>query len=164
MSDWLLEAARTLEATDFAIAIRMVPWLYPVLETVHLIGISLLFGSIIALDLRILGVARTSLPFEAIMRFLVPFAWVGFACAALSGLTMFIGIASTITQSAATPWKFALIGVAGINMLIFHADKKRQRLTGTALKAPTLPQKLSALASILLWLGVIFAGRMIAYV
>ncbi|MCU0764925.1 MAG: hypothetical protein MUF32_02610 [Burkholderiaceae bacterium] len=148
----LLEA---IEASALAEAVRRSAWAYPLLETVHIAGIAALLGSVLLLELRVFGLGR-EIGVVPLARLVLPTALAGFACAALSGSLLF---ASAATEFAANPVflaKLALIPIAGLNALLFHA---RGGLRGRDAVA-----RMQAAASLLLWLSVLAAGRLIAYV
>ncbi len=120
LPDWLADNLMGLERSDFGEAIRMTPNLYPILMSVHVIGIALLLGSALIVDLRLLGVARHVVPVTVVARYLLPVAHVGFSIVVLTGLSMFSGIAVSVASSSAAPWKFGLIAVAGLNIAVFQ--------------------------------------------
>jgi hypothetical protein len=152
-----------LAATPLSMFLRESTWSYPALEVVHIVGIALVFGSILSFDLRVLGFHK-SLPLDTLGRHLIPWVWTGFALNALSGVLMFFSNPVEFAVNPALPAKLALIGVAGINAVYFQ---RRIAPTmpewNTDAPAP-LPARTSALLSITLWLAVIVAGRMMAYV
>ncbi|MCH9807701.1 MAG: hypothetical protein K0U74_08225 [Alphaproteobacteria bacterium] len=135
-------------------------WAYPALETVHLIGLGLLFGPIIIYDLRILGFLRSVTP-ATLASTLLPWVWTGFALNALSGLLLFASDAVEFGINPAFQAKMALIFLAGLNAVTFQM-RYRQSATPAGAQGPSL--KIQAAFSILIWLSVIVAGRMIAYV
>lgn len=130
------------------------PWAYPALEVVHIVGIALLLGSLVLLELRVWG-ASPALPVEPLARLSLTLSLGGFALAAAAGLLMF---ASQPGELLANRWflvKMGLLMAAGTNAALFHARGGLRRLDGWA-RAQTL-------ASLGLWLGVIICGRWIAY-
>lgn len=154
---------KVLMALPAAELVRRWPWAYPILETVHVIGLGLLFGGIFAFDLRLLGVQPT-ISIRRLARHLLPWVWLGFALNALSGLLLLMSDAVEFGHNTSFKVKMVLIAVAGLNMAWFH-----WRIFPTVAqwdeRAPTpLAAKRTALVSIALWLSVITAGRMIAYI
>lgn len=123
---------------------------YPVANVVHVIGAIGLVGAIGLLDLRILGYGR-AIPLEALSRALTPLALAGFAAMVVSGAVLFAADAAVLAVSAAFRLKILLILAAGANALAFR------RMAASPLA------RIFALASLMLWLGVVIAGRMIAY-
>lgn len=161
--DWLMDALRALEQTALGDMVRLVPNLYPILMSIHVVGIALLVGPAIAVDLRLLGVGRGLVPVTVATRCLLPIAHVGFAIVALTGLLMFVGIAVSVAASWAAPWKFGLIALAAVNILVFHKGVYRGVASWDQGRSPPLAAKIAALVSATCWLSVIFLGRFLAY-
>lgn len=151
-----------LETTAIANAIRTVPWLYPALETVHYIGLAMLVGSIMLIDLRLLGFARV-LPLRSMIG-LVPWVWAGFIVNAVSGSLIFIYGATGFGSSGAFQLKMVLMLLAGINAMIFTFAAGRSK--DSWLDTGNVPGsiKVVATASFVLWLGVVTTGRWMAYI
>jgi hypothetical protein len=152
-----------LEQSEFGRFIRTAHNLYPTIESMHVVGIALLFGPTLAVDLRLLGFGRSKISVTTATKLLLPIAHVGFALVALTGFAMFSGIAVSVVTSAAGPWKFGLILLACLNVLIFHCGIYRSVSQWNVDVATPLLAKLAALASIFSWIGVVFAGRFLAY-
>jgi len=150
--------------------VRGAVWVYPVLETLHLIGLGLLFGPIIIFDLRVLGVISSPAP-SPLAGLLLPWVWIGFAINATSGVLLFGSDALEFGANPAFQAKIALILMAGLNAAVFQL-RAAGGYAGNApagdAPSPDAPLtgglRFQAALSILLWLGVILAGRMIAYV
>ena len=136
---------------------RQSSWGYAIANVLHLLGMATLLGSILALDLRILGIRR-ALPLSDTAGLLLPLARCGFVLAAASGTVLFAADATHVYVNPAFQVKVLLIGVALLNVLAFHATT---RLAGRA--EPGLCARISAGMSLLLWPAVIVCGRMIAY-
>jgi len=152
-----------LAATPVSVVLRESTWAYPILEIAHIIGIALVFGSILAYDLRVLG-RQPSLPLDILGRHLLPWVWTGFVLNATSGLLLFVSNPVEFAANPALQYKLALIALAGLNAAYFQwriAPKIQAWNIGTP--APSAA-RLSALISIGLWISVIAAGRLMAYV
>src|SRR3954470_11654564 len=106
-----------LEHTWIANEIRTISWLYVAFETGHYIGLSLLVGGIMLIDLRVLGFART-LPLKSMIG-LLPFVWVGFLINVLSGSMLFIYGATNFGVNHAFWLKMTFMVLAGLNALAF---------------------------------------------
>jgi hypothetical protein len=151
-----------LETTGFAAAMRQWLWLYPIVEIIHITGIALLVGSIAMFDLRLLGISR-SLPVRALSHHLLPWTITGFVVVAVTGLMMFAAHATEFWQNPAFWVKLSLILLAGINALVFHLGVFRNVLCwNTNVPAP-IAARTAAVASLVLWVGVIAGGRLLAY-
>ena len=101
-----------LENTPIANAIRTIPWLYPAFETGHYIGLSLLVGGIMLIDLRVLGIAR-GLPLKSMIG-LLPFVWAGFIINVLTGSMLFIYGATNFGTNGAFLLKMAFMVRGGL--------------------------------------------------
>ncbi|MBK9360479.1 MAG: hypothetical protein IPM99_04690 [Rubrivivax sp.] len=130
------------------------PWAYPALEVVHIVGIALLLGNLVALELRVWGTAAT-LPVAALARLALSLSVAGFGLAAASGLLMFSSQPGDLLANRAFVVKIGLLMAAGTNAALFHARGGLQRLDALA-RAQTV-------LSLGLWLGMIITGRWIAY-
>lgn len=152
-----------LESSGFGETIRLTPKLYPVLMSLHVIGIALLVGPAIVVDLRLLGAGRHLVPVSVCMRCLLPLCHLGFGLAAVTGITMFSGIAVQIGTSAAAPWKLALILAAAVNIVTFHKGIYKSVANWDLDAQPPVQAKIAAALSASIWVGTIFAGRFLAY-
>lgn len=151
-----------LENTRVANAITTSIWMYPAFETIHYIGLAMLIGSIMLIDLRLLGFAR-SLPLPSMLG-LLPWVWVGFLINVVTGSLMFTYGATSFGTNRMFLLKMTLMVLAGLNALVFTVAVAR---TGERwLTAGQTPAgiKVVATLSLVLWLGVMTAGRWMAYV
>ena len=127
---------------------------YPLLEAAHIVGIGLLFGSLVVFELRVWGRGAGIEP-NALARLALPVTLAGFGLAAASGLVMFASQAEELIRNRAFVVKMLLLLVAGSNAIWFH-----QR---GGLAAAGRLGKLQTAVSLGLWVGVIICGRWIAY-
>jgi hypothetical protein len=130
------------------------PWAYPALEVLHIVGIALLVGNLVLLELRVWGLAP-ELPLRALGRLSLTLALAGFGLLSLSGLLMFATQPAELLANRAFTVKLGLIMVAGLNAGWFHARGGVDRPDRTARAQTAL--------SLGLWLAVIICGRWIAY-
>lgn len=130
------------------------PWAYPALEVVHLFGVALLVGNLVALELRVWGLAA-QLPLAALARLSLTLALGGFGLVAASGLAMFGSQPGDLLANRMFTWKMGLIAAAGINAAWFHGRGGIRRLDTMA--------RLQTVVSLGLWLAVMICGRWIAY-
>jgi hypothetical protein len=145
----------TLEGWPLAEAIRRSVWAYPALETLHIAALATLVGSLLVLELRVFG-AQPALSLTALGRLAIRTALTGFTLAVLSGSLLFLSAAAEIAANPAFRVKLVLILMAGGNALVFHARDSLRRHDCVA--------RLQAGLSLVLWFGVIAAGRLIAYI
>ena len=135
-------------------ALQSHPWAYPVLEAVHIIGIGLLLGNLVLLELRVFGRSAT-LPLEALARLSLGIAFAGFALAATTGLLMFATQPAELLANRSFVLKMLLLVAAGCNAAWFHGRGSLARLDGLA--------RAQLLLSTAIWVAVVFCGRWIAY-
>lgn len=141
------------------------PWVFPIVETVHHIGMALLVGSITLFDLRLLGLAMRDQPVSRLAERLLPSTWAAFAIMIASGSLLFI--ASPTTKYCFNPAlqiKLMLIVVAGLNMAVFHFTVYRRVEGWDKSHITPVGARLVGSFSVLLWAGVIAAGRWIGFV
>jgi hypothetical protein len=135
-------------------------WGWPASETVHFIGLSLLFGVVLLVDLRMLGFLK-SIPYSTLHR-LLPWGVLGFGVNVLTGMLFFIGAPPNFyVTNGVFFWKLALILVAGANAMYFTVFE--QPWTLEAGDTPPLAARVAAASGIFLWVGVIFCGQMLPF-
>ncbi|BBP64583.1 MULTISPECIES: DUF6644 family protein [Pseudomonas] len=156
-------ALQALEATTVASWIRESGSAFPTLESVHVIGIALVFGTIAVVDLRLLGIAAHRRSALRLIQELLPFTWVAFATCVITGLLMFASNASTYAQNPIFWWKMGLLLLAGINMGIFHLGVFRRIEEWDATLPPPGQARVAGFSSMVLWAGVVCLGRWIAF-
>jgi hypothetical protein len=156
-----MELLQWLESTGIATAIRTTPWMYPAFETAHYIGLSLLVGGILLIDLRTLGFAR-SLNLRSMIG-LLPFVWIGFLINVTTGSLLFIYGATNFGTNAAFGLKMGFMVLAGLNALAFDVCVRRARTDWVAADRPPLNVKIFATLSLILWVCVVTTGRWMAY-
>jgi hypothetical protein len=160
---WLAEVTGSVERSGIADAVRATPYVYPILESLHILGIALLVGSALAVDLRLMGIGRNVLRVTVVFRYLLPLSHLGFTVVAATGAAMFTAIALSVSSSPAAPWKFGLIAIAAVNIAVFHTGVYRTVHAWDLHARPPLRAQLAAVVSALTWTGVIVAGRFLAY-
>ena len=152
-----------LEDSPFAEVVRETAYLYPTLESIHIIGIALLIGPAAAFDLRLLGLGRQALRVTTAANHLLPLSHFGFVIAAVTGVAMFFPGASLLAERGSAPWKLGLIVLAGLNILIFHRRTYRGVAGWDVGRSTPAPARVAAVVSLLAWSGVTVAGRFLAY-
>lgn len=136
-------------------SLRSHVWAYPALEVVHIVGIALLLGNLVLLELRVFGLGA-ALPVKALSRLSLGIALAGFSVVAASGLLMFASQPAELLSNRAFTLKMLLLLAAGCNAAWFHGRgslDKLDRLARTQIAVSTL-----------IWLAVVACGRWIAYV
>jgi hypothetical protein len=151
-----------LEASAVSRWMREALWAYPAVETVHIIGLALLFGTIAVVDLRLLGFGR-SVSAAAVTRNVLPWTLAGFLVAASTGALMFTAHAGEFLTLPIFLIKMGLIVVAGVNALLLRAGALRSAGDWDVGRPPPARVRAAAALSLLLWVCVIACGRLLAY-
>jgi hypothetical protein len=152
-----------LEGSGVADAIRENDLLFPLIESVHVLSICLVVGSILVVDLRLLGLASINRPVGRITHSILPLTWCAFAVAVGSGGLMFISNATKYLGNGFFIAKLALIGVAGLNMVIFHAISARDLPRWENEARTPVAARLAGGLSLRVWVLVIACGRWIGF-
>jgi hypothetical protein len=152
-----------LEASGLASRIRDSLFLFPLLESIHVFGLALVFGTIAIIDLRLLGIASTERPFERMASDILKWTWAAFTLTAVTGALMFTTNATVYYHNFYFRTKMLLLVLTGVNMLVFELTVGRTIHRWD--KAPSAPRAGKAVAalSLIMWIGVIFMGRLIGF-
>jgi hypothetical protein len=151
-----------LQDLRFPTQIRESDWLFPTIETVHVFALVLVVGTIMTVDLRLLGFANKERPFSQVASEMLPWTWMAFGIAALAGMLMFSSKALTYYGNIPFRWKMVCLMLAGINMAIFHWLGTR-RLETWDRGRPPRAAKFAGGASLLLWTTIVAAGRWVGF-
>jgi hypothetical protein len=130
------------------------PWAYPALEVVHILGIALLIGNLVLLELRVFG-KGAALPVKDLAKLGLSLVAVGFCMAAASGLLMFATQSAELLANRTFTVKMLLLTCAACNAAWFHGRGSLDKLDTVA--------KLQMVVSSVLWVAVVVCGRFIAY-
>jgi hypothetical protein len=155
--DWLT----WLQQSALAATVRDSSWLFPAAEILHILAFVIAVGCLLVLDLRLVGLGR-GVAFDQAAGALLPWAIGAFCLTVPTGILLLLPEAASIARNPAFLVKMALMLLAGANAAMFHIGPWRQRDRWTH-GAPPLSAKLSGAVSLLLWIGVIASGRLIAY-
>jgi len=159
----LLPFCQWLADTPGSIALHESLFMYPLVESAHVLTLCLFLGMAIMFDLRLLGLTLTSVPISAIKRRLGPWMVAGFVVMVITGTLLFYAIPVRSYQSIWFRAKVVALILAGLNAFVFHSGIDR-RLAEWDLEVKTPPAARRAGAtSLILWAVVVVAGRMIAY-
>jgi len=154
---------KSLETSGLATRIRDALWLFPLIESTHVIGLSLVFGTILIIDLRLLGIASTRRSFQQMASDILKWTWAAFALTALTGSLMFLTNARVYYHNFYFRIKMLLLVLSGVNMLIFELTAGRTIHRWD--KEPSAPRagKAAAALSLAMWISIIVAGRLIGF-
>ena len=152
-----------LDATSLAVAVRESAMLFPWTESIHVLTLTIVVGSIAIVDLRLLGIASRGRSVGKLMQDVLPITWIAFLGALITGLMMFISQSATYMENFYFLGKMVLLMAAGINVLVFHTVTARSAahwdITGTI---PT-GAKAAGAASLTLWTLIVIFGRWIGF-
>ena len=154
----LEDIANSLAATSLAEEMTDSTWLFGAVESVHVVALTLVFGSIALVDLHLLGLAERQKDTHALIRRLLPLTWGGFALAVITGTTMIFANPQGYFSNFFFRGKIIALALAGLNVLVFHRFVQPR---GAA--AGALAPRLSGGISLLLWLTIISFGRWIGF-
>jgi hypothetical protein len=149
----------SLESSHVASRIRDSLYLFPLIESFHVFGLTMVFGTIAIIDLRLLGIASTRRPFTRVASDILKWTWAAFGLTVSTGLLMFSTNAAVYYHNSFFRTKMALLALAGINMLVFELTAARTVHRWD--KHPSAPRagRAAAAVSLLLWIIIIFLGR-----
>ena len=159
----LLHLCQWVDGTRLSFVLRHSNWMFDTLDVIHTLGIILVAGTILLVDLRLLGLGLRREPVSDVVSRIVPWTLSGFGLMFVTGGLLFSSEAVKMYNSPVFRIKLALLALAGLNALLFHSTIYRQAPDWN--NEPVLPlgARLAGLASLLLWTGIIIAGRAIAY-
>jgi hypothetical protein len=158
----LAQIVAWLKTTQISEATRYYPWVWPICETLHFIGLSLLVGVIGLLDVRLLGFFRR-VPIAA-LRKLLPYGIVGFVVNLITGVIFVIGAPEQYIHNVAFYYKLLFLLVAGANALLFELLHGRRLAMLTREAATPAAFKLAGAVSLLSWFMVLYWGRMLPFI
>jgi hypothetical protein len=159
----LVDAINWLQATPLSVTIRESDWVFPTIESVHVIAFVLVVGSIAVVDLRLIGVTSRDRPAHDLITELLPITWIAFAFAVIAGALLFVGKPITYTKNVFFLCKMVLILLAGLNMGLFHLFVQKHLIDRRPDQPPLLAARASGLASLVLWIAVVACGRWIGF-
>jgi len=155
-----MDAAQFLASKISNVAVNS-PWAWPAAETVHFLGLSLSFGVLLAINLRILG-AMKRVPFADLHR-LLPWGMLGFGLNLITGMFFFVGQPRQYIDSSPFYWKIVFLMIAGANFLYLTVFRKAWADTRGAWSA-TGADKTMAFVSMFVWLAALYCGRMLPFI
>jgi hypothetical protein len=162
--DLMIDAIlKSIEASALATKIRESLFLFPLIESAHVFCLALVFGTIVVIDLRLLGIASTRRPFQRVASDILKWTWSAFAFTAATGALMFTTNARVYYHNAFFRTKMLLLLLTGINMLVFELTAGRTIHRWDKLpSAPPIGRVVAGL-SLAMWIGIICMGRIIGF-
>jgi len=159
----LNQTLTALENTSVGTAVRESIWLFPTIETVHVLAIVLVVGSIMIVDLRLLNLASRRRPVSELLAEVLPWTWGAFVCAAITGSLLFSSSALKYAHNTPFRLKMLLLVVAAINMVVFHLGVFRSVSQWDHGQSPPGRARLAGGISLALWVWVVACGRWIGF-
>jgi hypothetical protein len=157
------EFAQWVYDTAFADAIRTSALAFPWLESVHVLAIALVFGSIAVVDLRLLGLASLKRPVTQLAHEILPLTWVAFAVALITGVAMFTSNATEYVHNTPFLWKMGMLVLAGVNMLVFQLVTYRGVGQWDEARVTPPAARFAGAVSLLAWVSIVAFGRWIGF-
>ncbi len=159
----ITDVCQWLYDTQLGAMVRESESLFPWAESVHVLAIAAVVGSISFVDLRLLALASRDRPVSKLVNEVLPITWIAFVVAVGSGVMLFASNAVEYYNNPAFRIKIVLLLLAGMNMLVFHGLTYRGvGLWDTSAQTP-LGAKIAGGTSLLLWIGVVAFGRWIGF-
>jgi hypothetical protein len=159
----ILHICEWLESTSLATLIRESAYGFPVVVAFHILGLTLSVGTLVWFDLRLLGVSMRNFRVSEVYRRLAPWLLSGFAVMFITGAMLFTAFATSAYGNLYFRIKAAAILLAGVNALVYHFTTERAIARWDDAPRPPLGARIAGLTSIVVWGGVIVAGRMMSY-
>jgi hypothetical protein len=159
----LLPFCQWLADTPGSIALHESLYMYPLVESAHVLTLCLFLGMAIMFDLRLLGLALRRVPITEIKRRLGPWMIAGFVVMVITGALLFYAIPVRSYQNIFFRVKLVLLVLAGLNVWYFNSDVYRRIQEWDRDPRPPAHARFAGFASLALWIVIIFCGRMIAY-
>ena len=158
----LLAMMTWLEHRPFAIAIAESTWLFPIVETVHVLALTVVVGSVAMMDLRLLGVGSKDRAASEVISSSLPWAWSAFAVAFGAGSMLFSSKAATYYVNVPFRIKMICLALAAVNMLVFHFFTARG-MAAWDRGTPPRAARFAAACSLTLWVVIVATGRWIGF-
>lgn len=153
----------SIEYSPMGISIAESLWAFPMVETVHVMALVTVLGTLLVMDLRMLGWASTAVPIRKVSEDTLKWTWMAFVLAAITGTILWVSKAHSYMINPYFLTKMGLMAVAGLNMLFFHFVTYKTVDQWDTLASPPTAVKLSAVLSLVLWIVIVFCGRAIGF-
>jgi hypothetical protein len=153
----------SIEYSRLGTTIAESTWMFPTIETVHVIALVTVLGTIMIMDLRLIGVASRDVAVTQLSKDTLPWTWVAFVLAAITGTLLFVSKATSYVANPYFLWKLVMLSLAGFNMMYFHFFTYRTVEHWDLDPSIPFAAKLAGFLSLLFWLAVVFFGRAIGF-
>jgi len=152
-----------LQESPIGLAIRESAWMFPTLESIHVVALVLVAGTISIVDLRLLGVSSRNHSITKLSNEILPWTWSAFVVAALTGSLLFVSNASKYFINIPFRVKMVMLACAGLNMLIFNLITSKSVHNWDNEVATPVGAKIAGTLSLIFWILVIAFGRWIGF-
>lgn len=152
-----------LEGTELSIAFHESVWMYPIVESVHVLGLCLFLGIAMFWDLRLLGVTFWRVPATEVEQRLLPWMQAGFAIMVISGAVLILNTPVRYYTNIFFRVKLVMLVLGGINAWVFHSGVYLNVMKWDRTRLTPVQARMAGAVSLVLWAGIVIAGRMIAY-
>lgn len=153
----------SIEYSPLGISIAESLWAFPTIETLHVIALVTVLGTLLVMDLRMLGLASTAVPVRKVSDDTLKWTWMAFVLAAITGTLLWISKAHSYMINPYFLTKMGVMALAGLNMLYFHFVTYKTVDQWDTLASPPTAVKLSAVLSLVMWVVIVFCGRAIGF-
>jgi hypothetical protein len=160
---WPLDFFAWLGDSDWSTGLHESQYAYPLLESVHVWTMAVFFGSVAMFDLRLLGLIMRKVPVDEVVGRLLPWTIAAFVVMVVTGTLLFFAIPLRSYQNIFFRSKMILMLLAGLNVWIFHSRVYPKVIGADAAAATPRAARVAGALSLVLWTGIVFSGRMIAY-
>jgi hypothetical protein len=159
----LLGFCQWLAQTEGSIALHESLWVYPMVESVHVLTLCLFLGTVAMMDIRLLGFSLRRVPVSEVVRQLLPWGVAGFVLMVISGALLFYAVPVRTYLNIFFRVKLLMLVLAGLNALVFHTGVYRRVEEWDLASIAPKAARIAGIVSLVLWALIVAAGRMIAY-
>jgi hypothetical protein len=152
-----------LEYSPVGIYVAESTWAFPTLETLHVIALVTVLGTIFVVDLRMTGLTSNKFALTKVAKDTLPWTWGAFVLAAITGSLLFVSKASSYVENPYFLWKMVMLALAGLNMMYFHFITWRTVEHWDRDATMPVAVKIAGGLSLLFWLLVVFFGRAVGF-
>ena len=164
MKDAIASALAESQAREIAVyLLGNVPGLPPIAQSVHILGIAVVMASIVMIDLKFLGLAVPTQNVSEMIRRLMPWTWWALSLNAVTGLLFVLARPNRYFYNPVAEWKFSMLVPAVALAFILHRLNRREKDYWERSAGRRISARILAVVSLVLWTGVVLAGRWIAY-
>ncbi|WP_137681400.1 DUF6644 family protein [Aurantiacibacter suaedae] len=153
----------SIQYSPLGIFIAESTWAFPTIETIHVIALVTVLGTIFVMDLRLLGVASKNYPITSMSRDTLKWTWGGFILAAITGTLLYISKTSSYMINPFFMGKMVLLAIAGLNMAYFHFVTWKTVANWDTSPVVPMGAKVAGITSLIFWITIVFFGRAIGF-